>query len=101
MIQVEIKESRDKYRITAKGHSGYAPEGEDIVCAAVSSIMLFVASASACLNDGELIDMESGLTDVRLPKNEETELIIEALKIAFDTMRIRYGQYINFSFAGV
>ena len=101
MISVEIKESSDKYRITAKGHSGYAPEGEDIVCAAVSSIMLFVASASACLNDGELIAMKSGLTDVKLPKNEETELIIDALKIAFDTMRIRYGKYIKFSFAGV
>lgn len=30
-------------RMTLEGHAGYAPKGEDIVCAAVSALMLALA----------------------------------------------------------
>ena len=33
----------EKDRLTLRGHAGYAPCGEDIVCAAVSALMLALA----------------------------------------------------------
>lgn len=30
---------REQYRLTARGHAGFAPYGQDIVCAGVSALM--------------------------------------------------------------
>lgn len=100
MINVEVSKKEKQYRIISKGHAGYAPEGEDIVCAGISSLMLFFASAAVCA-DGELVEMKSGYTEVVMPENSRTKLIIESLKITLDTMRIRYEKYFSFSFKGV
>lgn len=37
MIEVEI-EMEDEIRICISGHAGYAPEGQDIVCSAISAL---------------------------------------------------------------
>lgn len=39
MIEIEYYEKNGRYAISAKGHANYAPEGQDIVCAAVSSLL--------------------------------------------------------------
>lgn len=100
MIDITITKTDSKYIIKTEGHSGYAPEGEDIVCAGVSTVML-LATAMSIVEDGELIDMSSGNTEIELPRNPKTKSFIESLKIAFDTMKIRYGKYIRISFRGV
>ena len=100
MIEITIARNGKVFEVTAKGHSGYAPEGEDIVCSGVTSVMLFAANAAIC-TDGKLLKMESGEIGVTIPVREETELIIEALKMTFDTMRIRYGEWIKISAVGV
>lgn len=100
MIEIEVVKKEKQYRIISKGHAGYAPEGEDIVCAGISSLMLFLAGVAVC-SDGELIEMKSGYTEVIMPENSRTKLVIESLKITLETMRIRYEKYFSFSFAGV
>lgn len=43
-------------RITIVGHAGYAPHGQDIVCAAVSALVqTFAASVEELTTDGLLI----------------------------------------------
>lgn len=96
MIEITLSENNKEYEISASGHSGYAPIGEDIVCSAVTAVMTFLVSASAVTN-GKLLEMKNGLISVILPKTKETELIIESFIITVDTMRIRYGKWINFS----
>ena len=100
MIEITIARNNKTFEITANGHSGYAPVGEDIVCSGVTSVMLFAANAAICTN-GELLKMESGEIGVTMPVSKQTELIVEALKMTFDTMRIRYGEWINISLKGV
>ena len=100
MIEITIARNGKEFEVTAKGHSGYAPAGEDIVCSGVTSVMLFAANAAIC-TDGKLLKMESGVIGVTMPVNDKTELIIEALKMTFDTMRIRYGEWIKISSEGV
>ncbi len=100
MIEIEVVKKEKQYRIISKGHAGYAPEGEDIVCAGISSLMLFLAGVAAC-SGGELVEMRSGYTEVIILENSRTKLVIESLKITLETMRIRYEKYFSFSFAGV
>lgn len=39
MIQAVFDKSGDEARMTVRGHAGYAPAGQDIVCAAVSTVV--------------------------------------------------------------
>lgn len=100
MIHIELKETEKDFCFTASGHAGYAPTGEDIVCAGVSSVMLFIASF-VTVTDGRIVEMKPAYTEILLSKNELTELIAEAAKAAFETMAVRYGKYIEFSCKGV
>ena len=38
-----IRVTAEPGRLTLEGHAGYAPAGQDIVCAAVSALMLAMA----------------------------------------------------------
>ena len=40
MIEIKYYQHKNRYAISTKGHAGYAPLGEDIVCAAVSSAII-------------------------------------------------------------
>lgn len=55
MIQVIYNEVEDAMILRAEGHAGYAPKGQDIVCAAVSVLMQTLAcSVGTCMgNDGK------------------------------------------------
>lgn len=50
MIKIYHREYNDGMLLTIEGHSGYAPKGSDIVCAAVSSLALTLVN---CLRDEE------------------------------------------------
>ena len=39
-----IRVTAEPGRLTLEGHAGYAPAGQDIVCAAVSALMLALAA---------------------------------------------------------
>lgn len=60
MITVTVKTQADKVVIKSQGHSGYAEKGNDIVCAAVSSL---VFTALAFFDSGRL-DLDISSCDV-------------------------------------
>ena len=39
MIEIKYFERNNRYAISLKGHADYAPHGQDIVCASVSSLV--------------------------------------------------------------
>lgn len=56
---IEIK--HEKGKITIEGHAGYAPHGQDIVCAAVSALtQVFIASVSKLTTDNIKASMAAG-----------------------------------------
>ena len=73
MIKVNI--SKDLKQISIKGHADYAEHGKDIVCAAVSSIV--VTSVNACLsldeNSIKYLDRE-GLVEIEVLNNNDTTI---------------------------
>ena len=87
---------------TAKGHSGYAEAGEDIVCAAVSALTqtaylglteLVKADVDCSQRDGELRVM---LPD-RLPEEqgEKAELILGTMLLGLRAIEENYSDYLK------
>ena len=68
MIKINI--SKDE--ITIKGHSGYANDGFDIVCASVSSISITTVNALLSL-DEDCIEYEEkdGYLNIKIKKHNE------------------------------
>ena len=78
MIEITIS----GYKITARGHAGYAPIGQDIVCAAVT---ILISTMAAVLDnfehEGKLkkkrIQIESGYALLICEPNEENKAEID------------------------
>ena len=61
MIQIELREKGERFCCRAQGHADYAQEGEDIVCAAVSSLLWAMKLALVRLQRegrGEILSQE-------------------------------------------
>ena len=96
MINVIIKRDKDKVAkgIEIKGHAGYGEYGQDIICAAVSSLALNMASVS---DDG-------GYFSFSFPDevSSESQLLMKSLILGLQNIQRDYGaEYINFRFREV
>ncbi|SDB09397.1 hypothetical protein SAMN02910417_00700 [Eubacterium oxidoreducens] len=89
------------------GHSGFAQEGEDIVCAGISVLAIntvnsieFLTKQQFTLNDDEI----SGDLEMRFssPAQEDTALLIESMILGLKMIRKQYGNnYITLMFEEV
>ena len=61
MIRVRAGERR----ITVSGHAGYAPAGQDIVCAAVSALTYALAGYLEETGQAERVDIRKGFAVIR------------------------------------
>ena len=83
--------------VSVEGHAGYAEEGSDIVCAAVSSLtqgaLLGVRKVAGI--DAESRVSEGRLT-FRLPEyNEKSDAILETMRLALRDVMEGYRRYIR------
>ncbi len=96
MIKVNIKGKDVIDKITVKGHSGYAFEGQDIVCAAVSSIVITSVNAMIRI-DSEAVnfDENNGVT-INILKHDETidKLILNLIELLKELEK-KYPKYIE------
>lgn len=84
-----------------KGHSGYAEEGRDIICAAVSVTAYTAAGAleelaglKGCYSE-ENGHMVIKLPDRMTPEMESTaDIILETTAIGFKQIELSYGKYV-------
>ena len=104
MTHVTIYRNRNKECIgfTAIGHAGYAKAGEDIVCAAVSVLIINTCNAIERLTGTPIsliTDEEEGLIECRLRDNpsEQTELLFSAMILGIESMAENedYEEYIQ------
>ena len=84
-----------------KGHSGYAEEGSDIVCAAVSALVLTTDHALCRLVGLSPIERggEDGFLEVLLPEKmtesqmRDAQLLLSALHIGLENIAQAYPDY--------
>nr|DAE22243.1 MAG TPA: YsxB-like protein [Podoviridae sp. ctKS020] len=93
MITVTISRNAEELIVEVSGHSNYAPQGEDIVCAGVSALTLMCVNA-AMLSEGKIEKMCSGYSKITLPNSENIHFFCAALVEAFEIMATKYPEYI-------
>ena len=93
MIKINI----NKDEITIKGHSGYAEEGFDIVCASVSSISITTVNALLSI-DEDCIEYEEndGYLNIKIKKHNETiDKLIDNMINLLSELEKDYKKYIE------
>ena len=86
-----------------QGHSGYAEEGSDIVCAGISSLVLTIDHALTKLVGISPIERggEDGFLEVRLPDRmtdaqmHDAQLLMSALHLGLENIVQDYPKYVR------
>jgi len=101
LVRVNFKTHKGQLvSVDVRGHSGYAEEGNDIVCAAVSSAVMLT---HALLYDVQRIPVETVVEDegariyIALPENgiEQGQDALRALKLHFTELEENYSEFLN------
>ena len=93
--------------IVMEGHAGYADEGEDIICAAVSALAInFYNSVETFTDDGfeGIAGQEDVQFDFRFTSDisPESQLLMNSLVLGLQNIENDYGRsYINIRFKEV
>ena len=93
MIKIEIK----KDEITIKGHSGYAEEGSDIVCASVSSIAITTVNSLLRIDEDCIkYEEKDGYLNIKIKKhNEIIDKLINNMIDLLKELEKDYKKYIE------
>ena len=109
MIEVEIYRSGDSYEgFEVTGHAGYAEEGSDIVCAAVSILSYTVLNSMevvAGMNSDDFewsVDEETGFMKILLQKTcLESNILLKTFVTGIKLLLENYSQYISLDYKEV
>ncbi|MBR3948290.1 MAG: ribosomal-processing cysteine protease Prp [Clostridia bacterium] len=97
MIEATFYEEKDFLRgFLIKGHSGYADEGSDIICASVSSAAYMAANTLTEIVSAKAdINVEDGyLKLITKDSSKETQIILQGLRLHISTLAEDYSEYI-------
>ena len=96
MVQVKVLKSKadNLYGLEVKGHAGYAEAGQDLVCAAVSSIITGGFNAMS-KEDIEEIALEEGYAKVILKENTHSVEVLKVIVIQLQTIEESYPKFIK------
>ena len=97
MIKVNVKNKNGKvYEIVVKGHAGYDDYGKDIVCAAVSTMMITTVNNIICWDDS--IDYVENAGLLRISIKKETEInqkLLNNLVMMLEDLKSQYPKNIE------
>ncbi|MDO4474213.1 MAG: ribosomal-processing cysteine protease Prp [Eubacteriales bacterium] len=100
-VTIYRNKKNENIGFTTIGHAGYAEEGEDIVCAALSVLIINTINSIDAFAGAEsslVTDEEEGLIDFRLNEiNDKTELLISSMILGINSMveDENYAKYIQ------
>ncbi len=96
MIAVTVEKNAGRYiSFRSKGHAGFAGEGLDIVCAAVSALIITtVNSLEAFTHDKIRVKDDDGFVDLRFSpeQSDEARLLMDSLLLGLTEIETSYGR---------
>ncbi len=109
MTHISIYRTREgKYRgLTCIGHAGYADAGEDIVCAAISVLVINLNNSLirlAGIEPSATLNEEEGLIDLRwmADESDKMQLLVNSLILGLEGIIEQYGKtYVDLTFEEV
>lgn len=94
MITITVGTRRNSYvSFTSKGHAGYAPEGQDIVCAAVSALIINTVNSLERFTEDEVeVQEKDGFVSFRFvkPITERGTLLMDSLVLGLTEIEHSY-----------
>ena len=104
MICITVTESDGEY-ISVESNAGYAEEGQDIICAAVSALIVNTVNSVETLTEDLIIsEAGDGYVYFSFPNgySESTALLVKSLLLGLESIRRDYGaQYLEIAFKEV
>ncbi len=102
MTKISIVKSNGKYKgFECLGHSGYAEAGEDIVCAAVSSLTInTINSIEQFTDDGFDLEADENTGSIKMyfkdiPSDDST-LLMKSMELGLNAIADQYdGQFVT------
>ena len=97
MIKVSYQSDENKYSyLKVTGHAEFADEGQDLICAAVSSIFYGLMNAlDEMPNDAEVHDNPDDI-EIRILSDDQTvQDYINLVLIQLKTIEYSYGDFIS------
>ncbi|MDC7287893.1 ribosomal-processing cysteine protease Prp [Blautia schinkii] len=95
MITITVKKRNGGYlEFVSKGHAGYAQEGQDIVCAAVSALIITtVNSLEAFTRDEFQAEEKDGYVSIRFtkPVTDQGKLLMDSLILGLTEIEHSYN----------
>jgi len=99
MITARFKPSPQGFSaVVISGHSGYADEGHDIVCAAVSSAFQLCANGiTEVLGEDALVIVNENQTSIALPQGTQAAAVsfLSALQLHLSLLQEQYPKNIK------
>ena len=97
MIRIQVVKEQGCYRSFAiDGHAGYAEAGEDIVCAAVSALVInAINSIEQFTEDAFTCDCQDGMIrswEFTSEVSGETKLLMDSLMLGLSSVQKSYGE---------
>ena len=99
MTEVFVKKEKEHVvSVISKGHAGFARRGKDIVCSAISVLMINTANSIKCFTEDAIeveSDKEKGEISILLPKeySEKTDVLLKALLLGLSGIEEEYPKY--------
>ncbi len=96
MTEVFVKKVRDRViSVNTKGHAGFAKRGKDIVCSAVSVLLINTVNSIKCFTEDEIeveSDQQKGEISILLPTeySEKTDVLLKALLLGLSGIEEEY-----------
>lgn len=98
MVKIKVKQDAlSVLQITMSGHAGYAPHGQDLVCAGASSIAVGMMNALDEMTPGTCtFQMKEGYLDILVTKvTDDSQLLLRTLIIQLKTLQETYRKHIK------
>ena len=98
MIKVKVEKDGDRYLgFSCKGHAGYADYGSDIICSAISMLVINTINSIESLTDCQMQvsdDEKSGSIRVKFPNGTDTSaaLLMNAMLLGIQSAEEQYGR---------
>jgi len=100
MTEITLKNDKDNIIFEASGHAEYSSDGNDIVCAAVSTLTGTFATLVSSLPVDAAIDAEDGYFRCCIPKAKLGIYVIDIIKavefmmIGLKQLEMQYPQHV-------
>lgn len=98
MIRAKFEKKADMHNITVKGHAGFAPCGQDIVCSGVSAVVFgligFIDNNSEHIQEKK-IHFSDGDFDLFIIGDEKIEAGVEFALISISQIAEKYPENVK------